>query len=83
MRRRPKVTRQMFIEEYTRQLLKFDPDIRTDMNRLGRVLAYATEILDGKVDSHMWYYWEQPVARACSVLGIYNKINILRKLLKE
>lgn len=83
MRRRPKVTRQMFIEEYTRQLLKLDPDIRTDMNRLGRVLAYAIEILDGKADSYRWYYWEEPIARACYVLGISSRIKILRKLLKE
>lgn len=71
MRRQPKVTRQMFIEEYTRQLIKFSGEFRDPMT-LGRELAYVAQVLDGKIKpaDATWWIWTHPGREACRVLGL-------------
>lgn len=81
---KPRVTRQMFIEEYTRQLLIFYPRLCTDMDWLGIVLVHVANILDGKIEAYGWYGRDRPIIeKACRVLGIPNKLDMLRKLPKE
>lgn len=88
------VTRKMFLEEYARQLIKFNAAYRSPMT-LGRELAYVARLLDGKGESknETWWAWAHPVRETCKALGLkYHStaltitvltIEELRALLKE
>lgn len=81
MRRRPKVTRQMFLEEYARQLVAHSSVFR-NITTLGEVLAHTVVALDSNYTS-AWPDHNKPAREACRVLGIAADLEALRKLPKE
>ena len=79
------VTRQMFIEEYIRQLLIHYPDGRyKDVVALGDLLARVVRALGaGGNDAMSWNYRSAASLAACVALGLECSLDVLCKLPKE
>ena len=79
-----RVTRQMFIEEYIRQICKHYPKgDYADPAVLGDLLARVVKSLDARSGEAQWNNYSLPTQDACRALGVECSLNALRALPKE
>lgn len=79
-----RVTRQMFLEEYIRQICKHYPKgYYADPVVLGELLARVVESLDARSGDALWNSHSAATQEACRALGLGCSLAALRALPKE